>query len=125
MEDYKGCIIAESLDDPTIIKTLTVFKAEITKNLLEIDDEGNGGRWHIYYVLRSKMGIDELQPHILKGWYAHFWKGEQVIVVYHDEQFEIVKNDESTWKAATEHGLAIGIPKEQLDFYFTDELVSD
>ena len=124
-EAFKGCIIAESLVDPTIINRFSIIKAEITEDLLEIDFEGNLGRWHIYYVVCSERQIDALQPVLLRGWYAHFWRGERVLVVYPDERFEIVKTDEATWSAAIEHGVAMGIPREQLDFHMTDELLSD
>lgn len=39
-----------------------------------------------------------MQPYILRGWYAHFWKENKIIVVYNDKQFELVKNNRSTWK---------------------------
>jgi len=114
--NYKGVIIAEGLDDPTIINKFTVYKAKITKDNMAVDYEGHLGRWHIYHVECSKKEIDELQLHILKGWYAHFWKGDKIIVVYNDRQFELLKNDKSTWKAAIEHGRLQRIPEDELDF---------
>ena len=116
MKDFKGVIIAEGLDDPAIINKFTVYKTRITKDDMPIDYEGHLGRWHIYHVMCSRAEIDELQPHILKGWYAHFWKDDKIIVVYNDRQFEILKDDKSTWKEAIEHGRAQGIPENELDF---------
>jgi len=60
--------------------------------------------------------VDALQPYILKGWYAHFWKENKIIVVYNDKQFELIKNDRSTWKEAVKHGKAQGIHENELDF---------
>jgi|Deesub1362B_J571_1020462.scaffolds.fasta_scaffold00029_10 hypothetical protein len=114
-KDWKGSIIAEGLTDPTIINELTVYKATITENM-PIDYEGNIGRWHEYGVRCSREEIDTLQPYVKPGWYAHFWKEDKIIVVYHDKQFELDRNDRSTWREAIDHGKAQGIPENELDF---------
>ena len=116
MADFKGVIIAEGLFDPTVIDKFAVYKATITEDAMPIDYDGHFGRWHIYYVMCSKKEIDELQPQILKGWYAHFWEGNKIIVVYNDRQFEILNDDRSGWKDAIEHGKEQGIPENELDF---------
>jgi len=114
--NYRGVIIAESLDDPTLLNAFLVYKARITEDNMPLDYEGNTGRWHIYYVRCSRDEIEELQQHVLRGWYAHFWKGNKIIVLYNDKRFEILQNDKSTWKQAIEHGRAQGIPENELDF---------
>lgn len=113
---YKGVLIAEGLDDPKVINDLSVYKAIITDDTMAIDYDGNIGRWHIYYVKISKKEIDELQKHLLYGWYAHFWRGNTIIVVYNDKQFKIKKNDKSTWQEAVSYGKSQGIPENELDF---------
>jgi hypothetical protein len=115
-KDWRGSIIAEGLSDPTIINNFSVYKAGITKDNLPIDYEGNIGRWHWYDVRCSREEIDALQPYILRGWYAHFWKGNYIIVVFNDKQFRLNKDDKSTWKEAIEHGKKQEIPENELDF---------
>jgi len=115
-KDWKGGIIAEGLCDPTVINKFTVYKASISEYNMPIDYKGNIGRWHGYDVRCSREEIDALQSYILPGWYAHFWKGNKIIVVYNDKQFELDKNDKSTWKEAIEHGKKQGIPEKELDF---------
>lgn len=110
MKDWKGGIIAEGLSDPAIINKLTVYG----------DYEGHTGRWHGYDVRCSREEIDALQPFILRGWYAHFWKQDKLIVVFNDKQFELARKDKGTWQPAIEHGKAQGIPEDELDFP-TDE----
>ena len=78
MADFKGSIIAEGLDDPTIINGFKVYRAQITKDGIPVDYEGHLGRWHIYDVECSRKEIDGLQRHVLRGWYAHFWKQEKI-----------------------------------------------
>ena len=116
MADFKGVVISEGLSDPTIIKNFKVYKADITGDGIPVDYEGNLGRWHLYYVECSKEEIDNLQSYILHGWYAHFWQGNRIIVAYNDRQFEIMKDDRSTWEGAIEHGKAQGIPENEFGF---------
>lgn len=115
-KDWKGSIIAEGLSDPTITNKFSIHGASISKDDLPIDYKGNLGRWHGYEVSCSREEIDALQQYISPGWYAHFWKGNRIIVVFNDRQFELDKNDEGTWKGAIEHGKKQGIPKKELDF---------
>lgn len=116
MKDWTGGIIAEGLGDPTVINKFSVYEATITEANMPIDYEGHIGRWHGYGVRCSRDEIDALQPHILRGWYQHFWNEDTIIVVYNDKQFELERNDKSTWREAIEHGKAQGIPEEELDF---------
>jgi len=116
VKDWKGGIIAEGLSDPTIINNFFVYEATISEDNMPIDYEGNIGRWHGYGIKCSRKEIDALQPYILHGWYAHFWKKDKIIVVYNDKQFELLKNDKNTWRKAIEHGKAQGIPENELDF---------
>jgi hypothetical protein len=113
---WKGGIVAEGLSDPTVINNFSVCEASISEDNMPIDYEENVGRWHGYDVRCSKEEIDALQPYILRGWHAHFWKDAKIIVVYNNKQFELDKNDKSTWKEAIEHGKNQGIPEEELDF---------
>ncbi len=116
MKDWKGSIIAVGLSDPTIINKYSVYKATIIKDNMPIDYEGNIGRWHGYKVRCSREEINTLQPYILRGWYAHFWNEDKIIVVYNDKQFKLLKDDKSTWREAIEHGRTQGIPENELDF---------
>ena len=116
MKDWKGGIIAEGLSDPMIINKFSVHKATITKDNMPIDYQGNIGRWHGYEVRCSREEINALQSYILHGWYAHFWRENEIIVVYNDKQFKLLKDDKNTWKEAIEHGKMQGIPGNELDF---------
>jgi hypothetical protein len=116
VKDWKGGIIAEGLSDPTTVGRFTIYEAMITRDNMPLDYEGNIGRWHGYGVRCSREEIDSLQPYILRGWYAHFWRRNKIIVVYNDRQFELIKDDKTTWREAIEHGRAQGIPEDELNF---------
>lgn len=68
--------------------------------------------------------IDFIQAHTLHSWYAHFWTGNQLVVVYHDARFDMTRDDSSTWQPAIDHGLGQGLLREWLDFP-TDDTTGD
>ena len=112
-KDYKGTIIKESLIDPSILDSL-----QIVSDHVENSQDDADGSWHLYTVLISRDEIPKIQPYLERkgGWYMHFWKGRDVIVVFRDRVFEIDADDKTTWKDAVEYGLSMGVPAEQLDF---------
>ena len=60
--------------------------------------------------------MDVIQQQTKRGWYAHFWADDQLIVVFSDTRFEASRTDRSTWRPAIEHGVSQGIPEQELDF---------
>ena len=116
VREWKGVVIAESLRDPTAINGFPVYRAYISHDVMELGAGRPPGRWHLYWIQASQQEIAAIRGGLLHGWYAHFWNERQTIVVYDDAVFEMDRFDRSTWKAASEHGLAMGIPEEQLDF---------
>ena len=50
-----------------------------------------------------------------KCWYAHFFRQQELIVVYQDRMFPVTVQP-NTWDEAIQYGLVHGIPEEQLDF---------
>jgi len=117
---YKGIIIAESLEEPSIINEFKVYRAEISEEEENIINENRKARWHLYWVEVNKEQIDLVMRGIKQGWYAHFWKGKDMIVVFKDKKFNINFDDKSTWKEAVEYGKSLGIKEEQLDFPLDD-----
>jgi hypothetical protein len=115
--DFDGCVIGESLRDHTLINRLRVWKAWISPHEVPCDAGGSMSLWHIYWISCDEMQIDEIQRELKPWrWYAHFWRGNEMVVIYSDARFEVSRSDRSTWTPAIEHGRIKGIPDEQLDF---------
>ena len=113
---WHGVVISEGLRDPTLINDLRVVGARISTDDQPVDDHGTLGRWHLYWVDVTPTQIDLLQSGTLHEWYAHFWRGSRLLVVYDDTRFELVRDDRATWTPAIEHGLQQGLRPEWLDF---------
>jgi NTP pyrophosphatase (non-canonical NTP hydrolase) len=121
---WRGVVIAEGLRDPKVINNLHVGRAHITGDDLPLDERGTRGRWHLYWVDLTSEQIDLIQAQTLRGWYAHFWAGSQLVVVYDDARFEMTRDDPAAWEPAIKHGLGQGLRREWLDFP-TDETTGD
>ena len=110
MEEYKGIIVEESLEDNRILNDFKIIDFRISK------EENPADRWHLYTVQVSKEKIVRLSKNIKPRWYMHFWKNRNVIAIFKDKKFEFNFDDKSTWKPVVGYGLSLGIPEEQLDF---------
>ena len=106
VSQFKGLVVEESLDSPLLVNRMRVTKVDVSLN----------PTWHTYTVTLSRDEIHQLQKHLKPRWYAHFWKGNDVIAIFKDKSFEFDHAKKESWKDAVEFGVAQGIPREQLDF---------
>ena len=108
---YNGTIVEESLIDNKILNDLEIVSVKIS------NDENIADRWHLYKVRISKKDIKKISKKLKFGkWYAHFWRGKEVIAVFKDKTFVFYYDKKETWKEVVDYGLSNGIPREQLDF---------
>ncbi len=116
---WRCVVIAEGLHDPALVNELWATKAFITGDEQPLDEGGTQGRWHLYWVDVSGDQIDGYRPRRGMPDPRIFWRDDRLLVVYDDAPFELLRNDESTWQAAIEHGLAQGLRREWLDLRST------
>lgn len=108
---FRGTIVQESLEDDRILNRFEHLSFRVT------DDENPADRWHLFVVAGTEDEIKKLADFIKPtGWYAHFWEGDDVIAVFHNNTFMFKHSDKSTWKEAVEFGKSVGVPEEQLTF---------
>lgn len=107
---YLGIVVENSLRDGVVPQGFTVV-ARVRH-----------GDWDFALVRAPAADVDrlvgELQRHMVTDdtWYAHFFRGDDLIVVFRDAAFQVT-TDPASWTPAVQHGLAGGVPLEQLDFY--------
>lgn len=108
MEEYHGIIVDASQRDRSIFNKLKILGKK--------KDED----WVLYKIeVKSrdiKKIIKELQENMIDGFYFHFYKDDELIVVFKKKIFKI-KTDKSTWNEVIKYGKSLGIPEEELDFY--------
>lgn len=97
--------------DNRIINDFKVKNVRISKAENPVD------RWHLYEVEADEQQIDVLSRNLKpRGWYVHFWRNDDIIVVFPHRKFLTTHTDKTTRNKAIAYGISIGIPKEQLDF---------
>lgn len=108
---YLGVLIEQSLRDPSVVDAVEVVHRQRDPH----------GTWVFLLVRvpreRSSAVFERLQSAFNAGqWYAHFFDGDDLIVVYPDAVFSM-KTDSTTWSSARAHGVGLGIPEAQLDYW--------
>ncbi len=111
MADFLGIVIDQSLLNKDFI------------NHMDVVARRQVGAWGFLLVSVPKQEmhtrIAALQQSMVDikegGWYAHFFRDDELIVVYQDRVFHTTVDPE-TWSPSIQHGLNNGIPREQLDF---------
>jgi hypothetical protein len=107
VDDYLGIVVRESLRDPARTPPVVASRpgAEWTLLLVRVPAEDLD---HEVEALRSNLVHTDC-------WYAHFFRKDELVVVFDDEVFA-VSTDPSTWDAAVRHGRVRGVPDDELDF---------
>jgi hypothetical protein len=112
MPSYHGVVIEQSLADRSFLETVEVVHRERDPN----------GTW-VFLLLRvpereSATTFARLQSALQQDapWYAHFFRGSELTVVYRDAVVSMTV-DPATWGPALAHGARLGIPEGQLDFF--------
>lgn len=107
--DYLGVIVAQSLRDGREVEQFHILATRPGKSwtfhLVAIPEQEFAGKIRF---LQENMVMDDC-------WYAHFFRGNELVVVFRDALFHMTA-DPDTWGRAVEHGRCGGIAPEQLDF---------
>lgn len=111
MDDFWGIVVEQSLNDPHVIDDMNIIaKKQVAA-------------WRIVLVSVAERDLStriaNLQDNMIDAkddcWYAHFFRGEELIVVYQDRLF-CTTDDPNAYAQSIQHGVNHDIPIEQLDF---------
>jgi len=98
-QTWTGRVTAEALDDDALVNSLRVTAARIEDGL------------HHYWVETDAAGVDLVGRRLRAGpWYAHFWSGQRMVVLFQGARFELLARDAATWRPLLAHAEALGIP---------------
>jgi hypothetical protein len=109
MSEYHGIIVKEGLKNQSIL------------NKLKILGKKKAGEWTLLRVGVGENRINEVIKLVQKNlvtepaYYAHFYRNQELIVVFPRKIFILTPNKEA-WKPAVDYGKSLGIPEEELDF---------
>jgi len=105
MSEYHGTIVEQSLTNKDVLNELIILRTY------------TAGDWMLYDVGIDESSIKTIQSAMSDDpWYMNFWNDSKIVCVFKNKTFKMERSDKNTWKDAINYGIAIGIPKEQLDF---------
>lgn len=110
-KEYHGNLLDTSFSDPQYLDKFRVFAKKKSET----------NPWTLHGVIVPEDAIEtvirEVQAKLVPNepYYNHFYRGDELIVVFKDKVFKITP-DRSTWKDAVAYGQTLGIPDDQLVF---------
>ena len=103
MTPYVGVLIEQSLADPASLRGINVLRRQRDPH----------GAW-VFLLVRvpgpqERETFAALQAALRKDgcWYTHFFRGEELVVIYRDATFTM-SVDPATWGPAIDHGRRLG-----------------
>lgn len=125
--NYRGIIIEESLENPSLVKDLeSQGKLSIVKQEVEQVEEAHETPWLEQWtcddVEISEENIKELTKRFsqsidmthIGNWYCDFKNTDIHYVVFRDRIFKINRKSREDYSAMREYALSIGLPEHQL-----------
>jgi len=119
MNNYKGDIIEESLENKDVLKKLNIISTRIEK----VADEHQTpwlSQWTLDTIEVTENEADSLAEKLSKaldserGWYIDYRNDRYHYVIFKDKVFKLDRNKKSDYDEMIKYGLSIGTPDYQL-----------
>ncbi len=115
---FSGLLLKESLNDPTVLDTLTLIRTETWDVARPADWQS--GVWTAITFEGPEAEADAVAARISRAidvrWYANLSTEHDTIVIFHDRVFRYRRGDPAQRAIAQQHALAIGVPAWQIDW---------
>lgn len=114
---WLGVLIEESLEDPTVLKRISIVGTE--RILLEGETQGQQLQFHKIEVSDSDVEAIclEVSRVIRPTWYFHLVSGSKMLVVFRDEIMRAEKSDPESIERIIKYGTTHGILPEQIELH--------
>jgi len=122
MENYKGIIIEESLEDKEVLKKVKIISTKIEK-VIEKHQTPWISQWTLQTVEISKDHAEEVAREISQSldqkhnWYADYKNDTHHYIIFRDKVFYIDRKSKTQYDEAKNYGISLGIPEYQVDFH--------
>ena len=123
MENFKGTIIEESLEDKLVLSKVKIISTKV-EDVTDRHQTPWVKQWTLHKVEIEPEKVDGIAVQISKSldadhehsWYADFKNEDTHYVIYRDKVFKIDRTRIEEYLEAKEYGLALGIPPYQVKF---------
>lgn len=122
MENYRGVIIEESLENKEVLKKVQILETKV-ENVTEKHKTPWVKQWTLHTVIIPENEAEKIAEEISKSldkehnWYADFRNKTHHYIIFRDKVFYINRNSIEEYNKAKEYGISLGIPEYQVDFH--------
>lgn len=122
MENYRGVIIEESLENKEVLKKVQILETEISI-VTEKHKTPWIKQWTLHTVLIPENEAESIAKEISTSldkehnWYADYRNKTHHYIIFRDKFFYIDRNSIEEYNKAKEYGISLGIPEYQVDFH--------
>lgn len=119
--NYKGVIIAESLENKDVLQDVTILSTKV-EEITEKHKTPWIKQWTLHTVEipedRGEAIAEKLSQALdsQHAWYADFKNEKFHYVIFRGKVFKVDRRKPEEYKEVTEYGVSLGIPDYQLDF---------
>ena len=114
---WLGVLIEESLEDPAVLKKVSIVSTECT----HLEDETQGQQLQFNKIEVSESDVEdiclEVSRVIRPTWYFHIVSGSKMFVVFRDEIMKAEKSDPESIERIIKYGTTHGILPEQIELH--------
>ncbi len=123
MDNYKGDIIEESLENKSVIKKVKILSTRVEK-VVEKHRTPWLKQWTLHLVEVPESQAAEVAGEISKSidtkhkssWYADFKNDTHHYIIFPNKVFFIDRQSKKQYNEASKYGISLGIPDYQVDF---------
>jgi len=121
MEDFKGVIIEESLEDKSVLKKMTIIQTKISQ-VTEKHKTPWIKQWTLHTVKITENDANTIAKELSlaldskHNWYADFKNDYYHYIIFKNKVFFIDRTQKEQYTIAKVYGLSLGIPEYQVNF---------
>jgi len=123
METFHGEIIEESLTNPSILRRFQIVSTRVSQVTPQHRTPWLS-QWTLHTVavpadIAEQIAAElsqALDPTHPSSWYVDFKSEARHFVIYPNKVFSIDRYSPEQYQRATEYGISLGIPEQQVDF---------
>ena len=122
MNNYRGDIIEESLENKGVLKKVSILSTKI-ETVTEKHKTPWLSKWTLHFVEIHENQAREIAEEISKSldrdhaWYADFVNDTKHYIIYRDKIFFVDRQSQEQYDDAKNYGVSLGIPEYQVDFH--------
>lgn len=122
MDNYRGVIIEESLDNKKVLKKVQILETKVSV-VVEKHKTPWIKQWTLHTVLIPENEAESIANEISvsldkdHNWYADYRNKTHHYIIFTNKVFYINRNSIEEYNKAKEYGLSLGIPEYQVDFH--------